>query len=143
METRMNLHCVGMILTDDGDLREVLTEDVGKPGADCYYSNEPYGVVGMHGFGNYHLKEVNLSTEVGRKKWEELKQIITHELYGAVQAVLTCAEGLILVRDVESFEAELLQPKSKSLTRLQDNLVVVCDAEDDLDEEQIDEIVNY
>lgn len=143
METGMDLYCVGMVLTDGDDLNKILTESVDKPGADCYYNNEPYGIVGLYGFGSYRLKEVNLSTEEGQKKWQELKQIMTLELYGAVQAIIVCAEGLILVRDIRSFKAELLKQKSSIPSKLPEDLVIVCDAEDDLDEVQIDEIINY
>ena len=94
MESRMDLRCVGMVLTDGNDLKEVVTEDVCKAGADCYYSNDPYGVVGLSGFGNYRLKAVDFAIEKGQKEWQELKQIITSKLYGEIQAVIMCTEGL-------------------------------------------------
>ena len=49
----------------------------------------------------------------------------------------------ILVRDMESFVADLLDRKSNTMVRLPGDLVVMFDAEDDLDEEQLDEIINY
>ncbi|MDE5638590.1 MAG: hypothetical protein K2I47_02150 [Odoribacter sp.] len=136
-----NLVCVGLVVTDAGDKTVLVSWGVGEEGASCYYNNDPYGIVGCHGFVGLHLKGIELpkNGEVSAA-YKEVEAVLGGGLYGNVQAVIACEEGLLLIRDTTYFTGDFLRKGSQEITPLEKGMIILSDGEDDLDEDKLEEM---
>lgn len=140
-EMEANMVCVGLVSTDAGEKTMIVSWETGKEGASYYYNNNPFGIVGCHGFSGLCFKPIDVPKNGDTPAaFGELEAVLEGNLYGEVKAVISCEEGLVLIRDTTFFTGDFLRKGSREVTPLADSLIALSDGEDTLDEDELDEL---
>lgn len=135
--------CVGLVRTDMGDTGMIVSADVGEEGASCYYNDDPYGIIGCHGFDGLRFKPVPIPVKDHvPAAYGELAAILDSDIHGEVNAVISCEEGLVLIRNTTYFTGYFLKKGSMEAVPLESNFIELSDGEDTLSEEDMDEIAS-
>lgn len=134
-------YCAGVVKVDTGELKYLIAVGEHDGGTSIYYNNDPFGIVGCHGFGDLTLKPVDISTDTALI--EQMKAMIKGDMYGTVEAVVSFKEGLVLVRDTAFFTGDFLDKATKDVAPLSDDFIEISDGESDLSEDDLQIVADF
>ena len=120
----------GFIITDDDEISEVYGFTNSNGYTSLYFNNDPYGLVLMDGLQNVEIEELGDAER-------QISRMLAKQERGIARGIILLKGSLLIIRDVESFEAEI-QPlevvNGSCIGRPLGYYVDVADLDEDCDE---------
>jgi len=109
---------IGVIMTDTRDLADIVSCEIGNERKDCFFNNDPYGVVNLNGFQDLTFKYISKYERDSKgglassKEYLQACSMLADETYGKLQGIIFCEEGTILIDDAVYFDARIMPTKN-------------------------------
>lgn len=128
---------VGVVFSTDGDLVDIVSTDFGFGIKDCFYNNDPFGIVCFSGFKNHEFVEVEkYIREEGKwivnPDYEAECEVVKTGVLGACKGALFFKDGILLIQDTVFFKG-VFQKKQSDDTYIEEKYVDFVDVSDEED----------
>lgn len=105
-----NVKLCGVVITDDGSVADVFAFENKDGSVDCYYNNDPYGIVGLFGFkglkiGSIGVAGVTAETSDISPTYAAVRDTVVQRVRGDYVGAIYLEDGLLLIKDLTMFEA--------------------------------------
>ncbi|MCI9050332.1 MAG: hypothetical protein HFI05_00170 [Lachnospiraceae bacterium] len=112
-------YSVGAIITDMGDITELIAKESGDGAYDLYYNNDPYGIINFYGFRDLRFKPIETECTIAVNEGSVLKnnseeyiyavEALKRKLRGEAVGIAFLEDGFLIIKDAEYFTA-VIQP---------------------------------
>lgn len=131
---------VGLVISDDDEVAGIYTAEEGTGVKDCYFNNDPYGIVNYCGFKDLEFRPLQATVHVdcdntGSTTCEhspEYKSLLSMLRPNECVGVIQLTNGYILIKDTYAFKADLklINANGSATVHAYEKQVVVSDEDD-------------
>lgn len=112
-----DFYVVGAIITDAGDITELIARRGKGNSYDLYYNNDPYGIINFYGFKGLQFKAIETEHVVEENHKGVIKEAseeytyaveaLKRRLRGDAVGIAFLEDGLLIIKDTEYFSATI------------------------------------
>lgn len=131
---------IGLVISDDNEVVGIYTAEEGTSVKDCYFNNDPYGIVNYCGFKDMEFKPFEKTVRIENAEANsveygyspEYKSLLSMLKPGKCVGVIQLTNGYILIKDTYAFRADLklVRPDGSATVQAYEKQVVVSDEDD-------------
>lgn len=99
----------GVVVTDDGSIADVFAADNADGTTDCFYNNDPYGIIGLFGFKDIKIGSIGVAGVTAESSditplYGAVRETVVQRVRGDYIGAIYLEDGLLLIKDLTVFE---------------------------------------